>query len=703
MNKEIEIFRNSKFTSTDEITEEITTIKSTIRKFLELFRDMFSADTCYLYLVNENMDPEEKLEVFKERINEMKENYDKEIEKAKNGVNPFEGETNLIFPSDLDKVTEKNIKILKFIDISQKKDKDEKNYWNYSYRNRPRKYVIFTKDNNGKKIPKDSTIFNEGITPFIYRKNEPLIHNKKVVHRNRASASINSKHLIKSESAVSIGFPLSDEKRTIGVLTIEFYDKNIDQHFKDSGNLEKFKKSPYYEPYEKTRLYIPLLVKLICDSEPQFKKSSYQTLFGGMKLLDCLKKIDYPTKKSIDKEKTAEKIYKDTLHLFYVLERNEYVGYEEILGRVAGYVNDISKYLGLTSESKSFTDFLEKFKKHEELLLYGLNDFRDHFMHQFHVFISGYIIIHLLDFNIFKKQIENSLKMVLDKTETQLNISKCEILRIWFLVSFFHDHAYIFEKIEPELQNFFKSVFDQEFIVKLNWEQLLNNKSKFPTHLTKLQNFFIKHPNTNPDVLMRNYLDSIIMTHDHGVLSALLLLNYFSEQESVSKKYGNIKDDCLYAAFAISIHNRYDNLMENGMKRISFESFPIAFLLSYCDTAQSFGRIGKRQDYRSRFLDIKLSKGKMSYEIDYLVEEGKKIPSPEKIEEWAKRANDTYKSCNLFFEIKNDEVKDKDEKTEGYRHHIYTLSYGYYKEDPKKVKQINNRTGTRYGSNPIIY
>ncbi len=95
---------------------------------------------------------------------------------------------------------------------------------------------------------------------------------------------------------------------------------------------------------------------------------------------------------------------------------------------------------------------------------------------------------------------------------------------------------------------------------------------------------------------------------------------------------------------------------------ISFESFPIAFLLSYCDTAQSFGRRGKRQDYRSKFLGIDFLENpqkRIVYKVGYYDEECKKIPSPEKIEEWAKKAHKTFKSSEYFFDIENCVVDDK--------------------------------------------
>ncbi|MDR7666623.1 hypothetical protein RG963_12720 [Methanosarcina sp. Z-7115] len=703
MGKETEIIKKDGFVFTDKVTEEVTNIKYTIKKFLELFRKVFGADACYLYLINKEMDPDEKREILEIRIKEMKEAYEKfkesnpsndydktgkyPEEKAivfdKLGTIKTEEHLELIIPDQLCIPTQTDdksgnrieseisefIEILKFIDVSQEKKNDGKDYWNYDPGNRPQKYVIFKKYKDKTDIPENSMIYNEGITSFIYRTKYSLKSSKKDLNVNKASASLNSKHNIKPPTEMSIGFPLLYKEKAIGVLTFEFYDPS--KNYNDDDFVSK---TEFRNACKSINEYIPLFVQLIHTSQSQFSRGSYETLFGGEGLLNCLKKMKCPPKDSIN-----GKIYIDTLHLFYVLKRKEYVGYNEILDRVARYINNISTYFGLTSKSKPFTDFLDKFKKHEELLLDGLNDYRDHFMHEFHVFVSGYIIINLIEFDFFQTQIQKSMILALGKSQKQLKIPEFNVLRIWFLISFFHDHAYIFEKIGPELEIFFKDVFNQEFVVNFNWEQLLKKESNFPKHLTDLQSFFNKHGDTNPDVLMRNYLDAILYSHDHGVLSALLVLNYFSDYKSISSEYGSIKDDCLYAAFAISIHNRYENLMEKEMTRISFESFPLAFLLSYCDTAQSFGRIGKKETYRSRFSDIKLDKKsdkRIIYEIDYLDENEGNIPPSYTIEGWAKQAHNTFKSSKYFFEIENYVGSSKK--------HIYKLPYGYYRDIPKR-------------------
>jgi hypothetical protein len=689
----------------DKVTEEVTNIKYTIRKFLELIREIFDADVCYLYLINEDMDVDEKLNYLGDRIKEMKEAYAEKVELLKD-PNLFRGEQDLVFPTELNKVMDQDVKILKFIDISQK---DGKTFWTYDYRKRPRKYVIF------KNYGADKKIYAEGLTAYIYRSKETKICNsRKDINLHRSSANLNYKYHVKPMSDMTIGFPLIEEiinkngdkiKSVIGVLTVENYTAKEYTYTLDS------------EEVKEASVYLPLLVRLINSSKIQFSENSYQKLFGGIGLLDLLKRINptkeksskdnpkinekiYPetvelinlankinySKEKPSKEKPPkelselkptinEKIYTDTLHLFYVLKRKEYIGYEEILDRVTEYANDISKHLGLTTESEPFTKFLDKFKKHEELLLYGLNDYRDHFMHQFHVFVSGYIIINLIGIEYFQSKIQESMKLALKEAGQNLVISECNVLRIWFLVSFYHDHAYIFEKIDSELEKFFTEVLGHDFSVKFNWEQLLRKESNFPKYLTDLQKFFVNtQGTTNPDTLIRNYLDSIINTHDHGVLSALLLINYYLDDEE-ERIY-----ECLYAALAISFHNKpiYENLMEGSMRRISFESFPIAFLLSYCDTAQSFGRLGKKEEYPVRFSDIKFKDNRITYELIYMIGKGKKIPTDDTIEKWAKQAHNVFKSNEYFFEITHYKAKEETD----YKEQIYTLSYGVYRDTP---------------------
>jgi hypothetical protein len=617
---------------------EVKTVKSTIRQFIGQIRDIFDADVCYLYLINYEMDRDEKKEIFLRRIKAIKNVY---LEKNKD------------FPEELEKCSVDDVKILKFIDIAEK---GEGKKWEYGYSKRPQKYVIF------KNYDKSKKIFKEGLTAYIARTNKLVILNSgEQIDKHECIAHLNTDFDIAPNCGMLIGFPLADENGTVmGVLKVENYGAEWTAHRRLAGKYYDYtEESP--EVMEASK-YLPLLARLINASKSYFRENSYEELFGGIKLLEVLKEIE-------PSGEINEKIYDDTVHLFFVLKRKEYIGYKEILDRITGYVNDIGVYLELTEEEfNSFNRFSDELKKHEELFLYGLNDHMDHFMHQFHVFVSGYIIINKLGIKEFRSRIQNNMSQALER---DIKISESDVLRIWFFTAFYHDHAYILEKIDEELSGFFEDMLGYPFSVKFNWEQLLKEESSFPKYLTQLLKYFISPKGTNQGTLLRNYLDAIIQSHDHGVLSALLLIAYNSR--STERRI----NECFYAALAITFHTKtiYRNLMEGKVGRLSFESFPIAFLLAFCDTAQSFGRLEKRGAkkllrYPVKFSDITVKDKNISYELIYTSNHPAEVPIDSKIfASWADGVNNVFKSDNYLFDIKYYQGRENAKRL------IYALSF----------------------------
>jgi hypothetical protein len=166
--------------------------------------------------------------------------------------------------------------------------------------------------------------------------------------------------------------------------------------------------------------------------------------------------------------------------------------------------------------------------------------------------------------------------------------------------------------------------------------------------------------------LLQNYLNAIIKIHDHGVLGALLLIK---SSEKIPNR--NFKE-CMYAALAISLHNPdvYKDLKEgDGSNKaksigISFESFPIAFLLVFCDTAQTFGRLETKDgveasQYPIKFFGIDINKNeKVTYKLAYL--DSKKVPSAEQIKDWAHSSNEYFTSLKYSFIIEYYEPNKRD-------------------------------------------
>lgn len=678
----------------DKVIGKAETVKSTIKEFLELFRAKFDADVCYLYLVNTEMDEFEKKGYFIEKSKTIKEAYKKRGQELPQYLmDPY-------FKDDFETNKEeilKAIDILKFIDIAEKGGVKR---WNITLDKRPEKYVVFKKLNN-------EEIIGEGLTAYMARVKYPqqFFNSHEEITKHPSSDFSNFKKDIAPQCKMLIGFPLVDENgRTIGVLKIENYTKNEPKNKNEKGciNTGEYNFNAKDSNFIAVQSYIPLLIQFIKSSEDSFKYNSYDSLFRGIGLLENLKKMNFPVlsdevklQDSNNKVKlpdpnnkikfsgpnnkarhiTNQEIYDDTLHLFLVLKRREFIGHEEILKRITHYVMGIGTKLGLNEEIlKYFECNLNQFQKQEEYLHSGLDRYRDHFIHQFHVFVSGYIIINELGIKIFAKNIEKSMKWILsqnnkgfEKVEDEYRITDADVLRIWFLTAFYHDFAYILEELDDALANFFDKLLGYRFVVKFDWEKLLTDE-KHSKHICDLLKYFSSKKGTNTDMLLQNYLNAIITYHDHGVLSALLL-TYISEDIP----YRNI-NECFYAALAISLHN---TKAINGLREgecinkaesngISFESFPIAFLLAFCDTAQSFGRLetkkGEKVDYYpSKFFGIDIVENeKVTYKIAY--DRKGKIPDDKIIKDWANRSNKIFRSFEYSFVIEYYETNEEDEK-----------------------------------------
>jgi hypothetical protein len=718
----------------DTITDEVKAIKDTIHNFLELFREIFKADVCYLYLVNKAMDNHEKAIYLSERMEIIQNIYKKHEKQLPPYLMRYVSTDKKKTIDDAEILN--SIDILKFIDVAKK---DGVNRWNLTHEIRPAKYVLF------RELQKNEEILGEGITAYMVRVNHAqLIFNSEKELKDHLHASLsNSTNKITDTCRLVIGFPLTDNKgHKIGILKIENYERcKSEESQKEKEYIRNFKcKVEYTGDYQynekneqiiEVKNYIPLLTRFIISSEKSFQKSSYDSLFNGICLLENLKNLKFPVSnskiKSLDPEGNIsisdstneldnvimapahainKAIYADTKHLFLVLKRKEYVGYVDILKRVTDYVKGISVKLGLdTGIIKYFEYNLDQFQKHEELLLSGLNKYRDHFMHQFHVFVSGYIIINELGIEHFKSSIQQSMEWILtnnkrsnqiafDKDEKRYEISDADVLRIWFLTAFYHDFAYILEKLDTELQNFFEHLLGYPFNVKFDWENLLTDKNSFSKYICDLLAFFSSPKGTNAEQLLQNYLNAIIKVHDHGILSALLLIN-----SSKRTTYRN-RNECFYAASAISLHNPevYGSLSEGEcisqgrLIGISFESFPMAFLLAFCDTAQSFGRIEmserkKINDYPVQFFGISIDVNeKVIYKLLYT--DVNKTPTVEQINEWASMAlnedRDVKINDKLLLKVQsNDEGRIKVNKI--FKSFEYSFVIEYYK--PKKVNK----------------
>jgi len=214
--------------------------------------------------------------------------------------------------------------------------------------------------------------------------------------------------------------------------------------------------------------------------------------------------------------------------------------------------------------------------------------YRQHFVHSFHVFFMGYMIL--------KKKILFWINENLDYT-----------LKCWFFTSMYHDISYPIIKIERWVEQFYKRVLlsdpetEKEDVIPVNQEiSHIFGFDRYQSVLQELIAFIYEMEKkgkprncginkTNLENMIFKYL---VKGKDHGVLSALILFNGYEHLDNGDQQ--NLHREIVkYACDAILWHDRiwkeYDTPKLAGCA-MDYRINPLRHLLAICDTAQEWGR-----------------------------------------------------------------------------------------------------------------
>ncbi|MEW6455787.1 MAG: hypothetical protein AB1410_03615, partial [Acidobacteriota bacterium] len=286
----------------------------------------------------------------------------------------------------------------------------------------------------------------------------------------------------------------------------------------------------------------------------------------------------------------------------------------------------------------------ERFRE-EERTLRGLPHYREHFLHQFHVFLAGYRIITLLGVEkmVFLINLNRSgIKRKLERNEkfikfvkgifqqddlsynnlnlcnalktlnvnvdienelsqlqyTDLTQEKKNLLKLWFLAAMFHDIAYYYEKLEEWLRKYFSLDYH------ISWDSFIKDPQydRFIRDYAKM----LSQNEEDRGNISHFFRTEILDNHDHGVISSLLFLKEIPKDTLDRDIYRE-------AALAMALHNFpvWGKLPESlgKRKKINFFDYPIEYLLMYCDFIQEWGRIFHRREklnYNAKLKDLSL-------------------------------------------------------------------------------------------------
>ncbi|MDD4976904.1 MAG: GAF domain-containing protein [Bacteriovorax sp.] len=300
-------------------------------------------------------------------------------------------------------------------------------------------------------------------------------------------------------------------------------------------------------------------------------------------------------------------------------------GEDEISQCILDGVKKLCKVLDLPVH---FSDIFSKFQIHENIL-YKLPYYRDHFIHMFHVFYLGYLILN----GWWNRGVS-----FLDSKDEKI---KSVILKKWFITSIQHDIAYPVEMAERWVPRFPKDALDLdvEILTNFDWSPILLAGENTLNVENMTERFLcpLKSTTDNDEIFRKEiafkkwFIEKLLKKHDHGALGSLSLLSF-----------GWSKDDlecALSAALNVLLHNYWKN-PNNTIGQLAFGHYPLAFLLTYCDAVQEWGRpqvdpfndLQKLVDPSTKFgileVDLKHTAVVLSYNIE---ERCQKI-----VEDWSK-------------------------------------------------------------------
>lgn len=272
--------------------------------------------------------------------------------------------------------------------------------------------------------------------------------------------------------------------------------------------------------------------------------------------------------------------------------------------------------------------------------LFRIPYYRDHFLHQSNVYLLGLAVISILCKNDFSRDLAEDFNRAYRPMGGDKYRTNTDIALAWFIASLFHDIAYPVEKSGQWMDAFFKQYIYPEryhkniLKIDLNISNVVSDRA-YSQCIEDLSEYHRKLHYEKKDIgyqgfrsddsirkacNIRSYIiDQIINFRDHGVLSAIMLLNRFDRFD----KDKNIFKYLFPAAGAVSVHNflwtsrnefkepcdscrskgshckkcekwkkEYKKYFEKEpeLEYIDFEKDPLGFLLILCDTLQDWGR-----------------------------------------------------------------------------------------------------------------
>jgi hypothetical protein len=326
--------------------------------------------------------------------------------------------------------------------------------------------------------------------------------------------------------------------------------------------------------------------------QTQIIKEAFKNNFERLPLSDRVlsQKIrKLPTGLSENSEYQPNNPYKECILSYFdslICLNNQTYAYSDYATLKLRLLNNVLKELWVIQARKGETFKLFKnFETYEKVLFQSNPEYRDHYIHQFDVFLLGYYFLN--EILVSDTEISEIFKPY---PQRKPNLT-------WMLTSTFHDIGYPIEKIDEWFASFLNTFLRVETAIPIEIEKILS-----PVFFDYLRYLSEEHYNQTSEPMtvsgtcyLRDWrfhsvlVNNLRMKKDHGIVSSLLLIHSLFTQEHFSNFHDwffeSFEPDIMPACHAIAIHH-----LKIDFERISLKKSPFAFLLVLCDSIQDWQR-----------------------------------------------------------------------------------------------------------------
>ncbi len=290
-------------------------------------------------------------------------------------------------------------------------------------------------------------------------------------------------------------------------------------------------------------------------------------------LLDSLSEINGP----------RELVLNDEIMAFVGRVKREdgrpHIQYLKILSE---HLPTIIKALKIKAELINYLQPLNDY----QIILFHLPAYREHFVHQFNVFLIGYLILNNVNdvwFEHFRKVLDANTT----NSDPTISHSSLDVFRTWFLASMMHDTGYPLGKAG----DWTGALVSRMFGIEENQNRRVNVTESLANVLmrqgaadwmgfltAKLCSIF--SPGPRVAALRQSIRDAFYGELGEDVVAALVLIRA-AEQLEIDESIS------AWAGTAIAAHEK---AVWDRLNHIYFQTHPYAFLLFFCDSSQEHGR-----------------------------------------------------------------------------------------------------------------